>query len=111
MSQATCSLIVLVISINLQLYLLPISHHCIVTPLYSFQSIWQSFPSQKNNRKGPGKTVCHESLEEGLHHSENQDDRTHQDREAGPRGHKAGPIPSPPPLCLPDRGQIAPHPR
>lgn len=111
MSQATCSLIVLVISINLQLYLLPISHPCIVTPLYSFQSIWQSFPSQKNNRKGRGKTVCHESLEEGLHRSENQDDRTHQDREAGPRGHKAGPIPSPPPLCLPDRGQIAPHPR
>lgn len=83
MSRATCSLIVLVSSINLQ-HLLPISHHFIVTLLYSFQSIWQSFPGQKNNREGPGKTVRHESLEEGLHRSENQDDGTHQDRKAGP---------------------------
>lgn len=71
------------------------------------QSIWQSFPGQKNNWERPGQTICNESSEEGLDRPEDKDYRAHKDREASFGGHQAGPVPGAPALCLPDRGQAA----
>ena len=74
-------------------------------------SLWQGVPGAQGGWPGPRQAVRHEGAEEGHHHPEDKDDRTHAHRETGAGGDTGGALPHHTPLRIPDRRQAAPHPR